>query len=209
MAIKPYCIAVAGGSCSGKTTLVNELSKLLPAGVFQILRQDDYYIDQSSKFDFDGGSVNFDHPDSLELSLLADHLQKLKTGRAIECPSYDFVTHSRRPTTTTIKATPLILVDGTLILHPPILREVFDLRLFVSAPVELRYERRLTRDTQERGRTPDGVFNQFYKQVNPMHEQFVDPSASHADLVIHPESFTQNLNLLLKRLNQQLNARHL
>ena len=198
---KPYLIAVAGGSCSGKTTLVDQVAKSLPSAVYQILRQDDYYIDQSSKFDFDGGSVNFDHPDSLELDLLAQHLVQLKSGNSIASPHYDFVTHSRLKKTTAIGPSPIILVDGTLILHPPNLREVFDLRLFVSAPAELRYQRRLERDTTERGRTTEGVFNQFYRQVNPMHEEFVDPSSVHADIVIHPETFDQGLESLLLQIN--------
>jgi uridine kinase len=174
-------IGLAGGSCSGKTTLTYKLLEELGHDHCQLVLQDNYYIDQSHRFDRDGGSVNFDHPDSLELDLLARQLQLLKNGHNANCPLYDFVTHSRRQDVMPLLPQRFVLVDGTLILHHPATRALLDFKIFIHASEELRYARRLERDTQERGRTADGVYAQFYGQVKPMHDQFVAPSQQFAD----------------------------
>lgn len=177
-------IGVAGGSGSGKTYLARALHQKLGDVISAIIYQDNYYIDQSARFDHDGGSVNFDHPDSLDFDLLAKHLENLKHGHEIEIPVYDFVTHSRQSKTIKQKPQKVILVDGILLLSQPHVRKHFDISIFVDTSEQLRFERRLKRDVEERGRTPQGVKAQFEKQVKPMHDQFVQPSKSHADHVI-------------------------
>lgn len=182
----PHIIGIAGGSGSGKTYFAKALKAELNRGsrVCEIIYQDSYYIDQSAKFDFDGGSVNFDHPSSLDFDLLARHLRALKTGKPIAVPIYDFVTHSRKPETEEVSPLPIILVDGILIFDPPYLREVFDDRIFFETPESLRFQRRLERDVVERGRKEEGVRQQFEKQVKPMHDQFVEPTKVFADTIV-------------------------
>jgi uridine kinase len=181
---KPHIIGVAGGSGSGKTHFAKELQKILGFDHCTILYQDNYYIDQSSKFDGDGGSVNFDHPSSLDFSLLAQGLRELRAGKTIRVPIYDFVTHSRKKETLEGKPTKVILVDGILILHSEEVRAELDEAIFFDTPEELRFQRRLDRDVHERGRTPEGVKRQFELQVRPMHNQFVEPSKNHANTII-------------------------
>lgn len=193
-------IGVAGGSGSGKTYFARALHERLGKKTSAIIYQDNYYIDQSARFDHDGGSVNFDHPDSLDFDLLADHLKMLKLGDSIKIPMYDFVTHSRLEETIAQMPQPVILVDGILLLSQPHVREHFDLSIFVDTPEQLRYERRLERDTKERGRTPDGVKKQFELQVKPMHDLFVQPSMNYADHVISDlEGFDHLLDQMVKK----------
>ncbi|MBY0517236.1 MAG: uridine kinase [Bacteriovoracaceae bacterium] len=177
-------IGVAGGSGSGKTFFADALHKALGSEISTIVYQDNFYIDQSAKFDHDGGSVNFDHPDSLDFPLLAEKLKELKSGHATAVPIYDFATHKRRLETLHVAPRKVIIVDGILIFHPPYLRELFDEMIFFDTPEDLRFERRLKRDVEERGRTPEGVKAQFLRQVKPMHDQFVEPSKSFAGTVV-------------------------
>lgn len=178
-----FILGVAGGSGSGKTYFAQALADALGENA-TIVYQDNFYIDQSHKFDHDGGSVNFDHPDSLELTLLARCLAELKSGKITQIPMYDFVTHSRKTETLTVKPTTIIIVDGILIYHPDYLREQFDEMVFFDTPESLRFERRLERDVVERGRTVEGVKAQFLKQVKPMHDEFVEPSKNFAHTII-------------------------
>lgn len=180
---KTFILGVAGGSGSGKTYFAKELAQALGPHA-TIVYQDNFYIDQSSKFDHDGGSVNFDHPDSLDLRLLAQCLSELKTGSHTKIPVYDFKTHSRQKESLHISATKIVIVDGILIFHPDYLRDQFDEMIFFDTPEELRYSRRLERDVNERGRKPEGVLAQFLKQVKPMHDQFVEPSKQYAHCIV-------------------------
>jgi uridine kinase len=185
--MKPVVVVgIAGGSGSGKTTLALELKKLLGSAA-EVLYQDSYYIDQSHRFDGDGGSVNFDHPESLEFSLLADHLNSLKQRRGVEVPQYDFATHSRLVVTESFEPRDVVIVDGTLLLSQNLICQALDLKVFVDTEEHLRFSRRLERDVRERGRTPEGVHKQFSLQVKPMHDQFVEPSKSQADLLFGGE----------------------
>ena len=197
----PFILGIAGGSGSGKTTYARTLAKDAGEALAAILPQDCYYIDQSHLFDEDGGRVNFDHPSSLDFKLLAEHLQLLKTGAAIDQPHYDFATHKRSPTSTVFPSRPLIIVDGTLILNDLLVRSTLDFAIFVRTAEDVRYGRRLKRDVEERGRTPDGVRKQFLQQVKPMHDQFVEPSSERADLVISGEmDLAEGLEIILKAL---------
>ena len=183
--MKPYIIGVAGGSGSGKTYFANELQKILGDEKCAIIFQDNYYIDQSHRFDGDGGSVNFDHPESLDFKLMAEGLKKIKNGEDIDIPLYDFATHKRLTKTLHCSPKKIILVDGILILDSPDVRAVLDESIFFDTPEELRYDRRLHRDVSERGRTPEGVKKQFDLQVRPMHNQFVQPSKVYAHTIVH------------------------
>ncbi len=181
-------IGVAGGSGSGKTTLAMLLAKHLGPELCEVLAQDSYYIDQSARFDGDGGQVNFDHPSSLDFELLHQQLDALLDGQPIEVPIYDFATHTRKKQTEHFEPKPLVIVDGTLILDAPEVFKRFCVSVFVETREEVRFARRMERDVRERGRTVAGVYLQFTRQVKPMHDQFVEPSKARASLVLSGES---------------------
>lgn len=190
---RPLIIGVAGGSASGKTTFIRRLTHSLGPEKCSAVFQDDYYIDQSHRFDKDGGQVNFDHPSALDFDLLAQHLRQLKTGLAVQTPLYDFKTHRRKPETTLVEPREFVLVDGMLILSQVQVRELFDFSFFIEADRDTRFRRRLKRDVEERGRTPEGVTAQFNTHVQPMHEQFVDPSKEFATVVVVPAQFDREV----------------
>ena len=190
---QPFILGVSGGSGSGKTYFAEALARKLGAESCTIISQDSFYIDQSKRFDHDGGSVNFDHPDAIDFTLLAKSIQSLKRGLKTQIPIYDFVTHSRRVETVPVQPTPVIIVDGILILHSEVVRHEFHDTIFVDTNEDLRYQRRLDRDVRERGRTPEGVRAQFMKQVKPMHDAFVEPSKRHARTVISEDSHFEDV----------------
>lgn len=200
-----FILGVAGGSGSGKTYFAKELQEAIGERA-SIVYQDNFYIDQSKRFDHDGGSVNFDHPDSLDLKLLAKCLSELKNGGSTNIPIYDFVTHSRKEETLKVGPAKIIIVDGILIFHPDYLRSQFDEMIFFDTPEILRFERRMERDVKERGRTVEGVKAQFMKQVKPMHDQFVEPSKLFANTIVkdlgdYHEYFDAYKEKLLNLLN--------
>lgn len=180
-------IGIAGGSGSGKTTFARMLQAHLGEGFSGIIHQDSYYRDLHQFFDHDGGAVNFDHPDSVEFELLVRHLRVLKSGQSIEVPRYDFATHRRLYETTPFPFKPVVLVDGILLFTQSDLRHLFDFSFFIETAEDLRFSRRLYRDVRERGRTEDGVREQFAKHVKPMHDTFVEPSKRFADRIISGE----------------------
>ncbi len=204
MTNKPYIIGVAGGSGSGKTYFARELQRILGDHVCTILYQDNYYIDQSHRFDGDGGSVNFDHPSSLDFELLAFGLSNLKKGESIDVPIYEFATHKRLAKTITCEPKKIILVDGILILDSKVVRAQLDEAVFFDTAEDLRFQRRLERDVNERGRTPEGVKKQFDLQVRPMHDQFVQPSMAHAQTVVKDiGEYSETLSMFVKRLSEK------
>lgn len=179
----PIIVGICGGSCSGKTTLTREIKERLGQEQVATLYQDSYYKDQSRNFKEDGADINFDHPDALEFSLLAKHLDEIKAGRGVDIPEYDFVRHARKPTTTRVLPRPLVLVDGTLILSQKPIRERLDLSVFLDVPEDVRFARRVKRDTTERGRSAEGITKQFENHVKPMHAKFVQPSGGFASFL--------------------------
>lgn len=181
---RPFLLGVAGGSGSGKTFFARALRQALGPSLCEIVYQDNFYHDQSARFDGDGGSVNFDHPDAIDFSLLASCLSSLRSGSPTEIPVYDFVTHSRSSSPLRVEPRPVLIVDGILIFHSPLVRALFDDMVFFDTPEDIRYARRLERDVKERGRKPEGVKAQFLKQVKPMHDQFVEPSKAFATRVV-------------------------
>jgi uridine kinase len=177
-------VGIAGGTGSGKTTFARALRAALPPGSVALIDHDAYYRDLSHLDPAARAAVNFDDPASLESELLASHLDALSEGRSIQKPTYDFAQHVRRTATETVEAAPVILVEGILVLAAPELRSRFDLRLFVDAPTDVRLLRRIRRDIVERGRTIDGIAQQYLGSVRSMHDAFVAPSRSFADLVV-------------------------
>lgn len=201
--VAPYVIGVAGGSGSGKTYFARELQRILGDDHCTIIYQDNYYIDQSHRFDGDGGSVNFDHPDSLDFGLLAQGLSDLKKGLSIKVPLYEFSTHTRKKETIECHPKKIILVDGILILDSSAVRAQLDEAIFFDTPEALRYERRLDRDVNERGRTPEGVKKQFDLQVRPMHDQFVEPSKEYAQTIVKDlGDYREAIEFFTKKLTQ-------
>jgi len=173
-------IGITGGSGSGKTTLARKLFIYFGAKSCALIGQD-YYYDQSAEEDIT--RVNFDHPSAIDFKLLAKHIRDLKAGKEIQVPVYDFVTHSRAKQVELLNPHPLIIIDGTLILSQKIIVEELDLAIFLDVPEDLRFARRLKRDVIERGRTEVGVKNQFYQQVKPMHDEYVQPYKDMADII--------------------------
>ncbi|MCY4644161.1 MAG: uridine kinase [Bacteriovoracales bacterium] len=196
-------IGVAGGSGSGKTTFSKLLAQKLGEDSSFILYQDRYYIDLSEQFDCDGGAVNFDHPSSIDFSLMAVQIQELRLGNSIQVPRYDFVTHSRQEEIDHVKPHGLIIIDGILILSQEIIRRCLDFSIYIDACEEYRFERRLLRDVRERGRSPDGIKRQINTQVKPMHDLFVEPSKNHADFIIENNGNLDELSQKVDRIIHQ------
>jgi uridine kinase len=181
---RPLILGVAGGSGSGKTTVVSQIIRAMEPVPVSLLHHDSYYRDHPDLSDQDRGRLNYDHPDVLETPLLAGHLRELLAGQAVEEPVYDFTTHSRTDETRRIEPNPVVIVDGILILAEPDLRELMDIRVYVETDSDLRFIRRLLRDTQERGRSVESVIRQYQETVRPMHLEFVEPSRRHADVIV-------------------------
>jgi uridine kinase len=181
---RPFALAVAGGSGSGKTSLCRALVGLLGREQCAVLDHDSYYRDLAHLPPQLRAEVNFDHPESLESDLMARHIEDLRAGVAVERPAYDFTTHTRRSATTRIEPRSIILCEGILLLAVPELRTAFDLRVYVDTPPDVRALRRVRRDIVERGRTVESVVHQYLESVRPMHERFVEPARETADLVL-------------------------
>ncbi|MFO7262302.1 MAG: uridine kinase [bacterium] len=181
---QPLVVGIAGGSGSGKTTVVAEIVRAIGADRVTVLHQDSYYRDNSHLPPEERARLNYDHPDAFDTPLLVRHLEALRRGEAVECPVYDFTTHSRRPETEHKPARAVIVVEGILILYEPELRRLMDIRIFVDADADVRLIRRLQRDVAERGRTVESVIRQYVATVRPMHLEFVQPSMRYADVII-------------------------
>ena len=181
---RPLLIAVAGGSGSGKSTLAAALQARLPEGTVRVVIEDAYYGDWGGQPGFDAATFDFDDVSSKDHGLLAEHLLALKAGETVEGPIYCFSTHRRKPETETLSPSPVIVVEGAHLLCTPDLTTIFDLRVFVDTPSDVRFIRRLIRDQRERDRTADSVISQYLATVRPAHERFIQPSRLLADIVI-------------------------
>ena len=182
--MKPIIIAIAGGSASGKTTVVNEILDKLKSVDITLICHDDYYNDQSLLPMEERVKVNYDHPSSLDNELFVTHLKMLINGQAIQKPIYDFVVHNRKQETVEVKPTKVIILEGILVLHDKKIRDLADVKIFVKSDDDIRFIRRLKRDMVERQRTLDSVINQYLSTVKPMYNQFIEPSAKYADIII-------------------------
>lgn len=184
---RPLVIAICGGSGCGKTTLAEWIVRQIADERVQILSEDNYYRDADSIENFDPGTYNFDDASSKDHALLIDHLRRLRAGREIACPSYDFATHRRQAPTVAIAGEGLIVLEGMHVLQNADIRSLVDLSAFLDVPDDIRLARRLLRDMAERGRDARGVLSQYIGTVRPMHKLQVQPSLNHADIVIRDE----------------------
>ncbi|APG67405.1 uridine kinase [Lactobacillus delbrueckii subsp. lactis] len=181
---KPLVIGIAGGSGSGKTTVSKEISKRLPADRVLILTEDAYYNDNSALSMDERKKINYDHPNAYDTDLLIEQLQDLLDGKAIEMPTYNFNILSRAKDTIHVEPADIIILEGILVLASEELRKFMDIKLFVDADDDIRFIRRLQRDTQERGRSIDWIISQYLATVKPSYNQFVEPSKKYADIII-------------------------
>jgi uridine kinase len=177
-------IGVAGGSGSGKTTVVRRIVEALGPDSVSILDHDRYYRDRLDLRLEDRTALNYDHPDSLETDLMVRHVAELKAGRSVEAPLYDFARYVRRTATETVVPRRAVIVEGILIFADAALRAQMDIKVFVDTDDDTRFIRRLQRDVAERGRTMDSVIEQYLGTVKPMHLEFVQPSKRYADVII-------------------------
>ncbi len=180
----PLVIGIAGGTGSGKTTVAKVIIDRVGASHIALLPHDAYYKNLTNLEPAQRAIINFDHPDSLDTSLMVQHIKQLKNHQAIELPVYDFKTHTRTDQTLHIEPQPVILVEGILILAEKTLRDLFDVKIFVDTDADIRFIRRLERDIAERGRTSTSVITQYLATVRPMHLEFVEPSKRYADVII-------------------------
>lgn len=180
----PLVIGIAGGSGSGKTTLAQLIRKQLGIERIAYLPHDAYYKDLTSLPINQRAEVNFDHPDSFDTDLLAQHIRALKENQPIDLPVYDFKIHSRTSQTIRVEPRPVIMVEGILIFADAALRKILDMKIFVDTDADIRFIRRLQRDIVERGRTTDSVVHQYLTTVRPMHLEFVEPSKRYADVIV-------------------------
>ena len=181
---RPLILGIAGGSGSGKSTIAKGILAALPDGAGALLEQDHYYRPQPHLPLEERQRLNFDHPDAIELELLSGHLDLLHAGTAIVRPTYDFTVHDRSPEGLRIEPTPVIVVEGILVLADDRLRARFDIKLFVDTDADIRLMRRIRRDLEQRGRSFAQIRKQYYETVRPMHLAFVEPSRRFADLII-------------------------
>jgi len=177
-------IGIAGGTGSGKTTVVKKIMGSLNANEVALVTQDSYYKDSGHLPLEERQKINFDHPDAIEFDLLTDHVAKLKSGVPVEEPVYSYLTCTRAKETNTIEPRKVIIVEGILILGHQKLRDLFDIKVFVSADADDRLIRVINRDIIERGRTVDVVLERYHQSVKPMHLQFIEPTKRYADLIV-------------------------
>lgn len=177
-------IGIAGGTGSGKTTVVNKIINSLPAGEVAVLPQDSYYKDSSHVPVEERSKINFDEPAAIEWSLLVDHIKQLKDGKSIEMPTYSYLTCTRQAETVTVAPREVVIVEGILVLTDPVLRDMMDVKVFVDADADDRLIRVIARDCVERGRTPMMVLNRYQDVLKPMHEMYIEPSKRYADLIV-------------------------
>jgi uridine kinase len=188
---RPFVIGVAGGTGSGKTTVVKRIMDALGETDVTVLAHDRYYRDHPDLRLEERGGLNYDHPNSLDTDLLVNHVRALREGRTADLPVYDFTRHVRMPHTQPVHPGSAIIVEGILIFADSALRSLMDVKVFVDTDSDIRFIRRLQRDIAERGRTVPSVIDQYMSTVKPMHEEFVEPSKRYADLIVPEGGYNQ------------------
>jgi uridine kinase len=177
-------IGIAGGTGSGKTTVVKKIAKALPPHCAAIVPLDSYYNDTTDMTPEERAAINFDHPDAFDWKLLTEHIKRLKNGEAIEQPTYSYIESNRQKATVHVEPKPVIIIEGIMALHYKKLRDMMDLKIFVDTDSDVRLIRNIRRDVVERGRTVEMVIDRYEKVLKPMHEQFIEPTKKFADLII-------------------------
>ncbi|NLO72076.1 MAG: uridine kinase [Porphyromonadaceae bacterium] len=203
-------IGIAGGTGSGKTTVVKKILERIPSGGVALLPQDSYYWDSSHLPLEERLEINFDHPDSIEWELLIRHIHDLKYGKSIEQPIYSYITCTRAEETNTILPHEVIIVEGILVLGNPKLRKLMDLKIFVDADPDDRLIRVINRDIVERGRSVNKVMERYMHTLKPMHEQFIEPTKRFADLII-PQGGNNHIaiDILTKYIERNLGMKQI
>jgi len=201
----PFLIGVAGGSGSGKTTVAERLAGLFGGTDLALLRLDAYYRDRNDLSFEERVAIDYDHPDAFDWPLLLDHVRRLLDGYEVQAPVYDFATYERLPERQIVHPARIVVVEGILVLYEPELRELFDLRVFVDTDADVRFIRRLIRDTAERERTVESVVEQYLATVRPSHLQFIEPSKRYADVIVpHGGMNEPAIDVLLARVRELL-----
>lgn len=203
-----FIIGIAGGTGSGKTTVVKKLVERLPKGDVVVIPQDSYYKDSSNVPVEERQNINFDHPDAFDWALLEKHLKMLKEGLPIEQPTYSYITCTRQEETIHVEPREVVIVEGIMALCDKKLRNEMDLKIFVDADADDRLIRVIERDVVERGRTAEAVMERYTRIVKPMHLQFIEPCKRYADLIIPQGGHNRAaINILVKFVKQQISEK--
>ncbi len=208
MDYKTTIIGIAGGTGSGKTTVVNKIVETLPPHYVAVVPLDSYYNDTTGLTDEERKAINFDHPDAFDWKLLTKQVDELRNGRAIEQPTYSYILSNRLPETIHVEPKPVIIVEGILALSNRKLRDIMDLKIFVDTDPDERLIRNIQRDTIDRGRTVSMVVDRYLEILKPMHEQFIEPTKRYANIII-PQGGenTKGINILRKYIEGLIQQR--
>jgi uridine kinase len=202
MTIPSFVIGIAGGTGAGKTTVARLVTENVGESVTRI-PLDNYYKDLSHMDFEERAEVNYDHPSAFEWELLRDHLRELLEGRTIQMPQYDFTIHNRKDDRVRVEPTDVIVLEGILALYDESVNDMLDLRLYVETDADVRILRRIERDVIERERDLEGVIDQYLSTVKPMHEQFIEPTKKHADLIIPEGANSVAVELLEEKIHAE------
>jgi uridine kinase len=206
MADEPFLIGIGGGSGAGKSTIATEISRAVDAEL-TLLSLDNYYEDRSDLTVEEREALNFDHPDAIDWDRLVDDLGALARGETVRIPQYDFERHTRTQSTESVDPEPIVVLEGIFALFHEEIVDQLDLAIYVETDADVRVLRRLQRDVEERGRTVDGVIDQYLSTVKPMHEQFVAPTKGDADIVIPEGTNPAAIDLLQEKATQEIESR--
>tara|TARA_Y100001968_G_C19065380_1_gene575738 strand:- start:45 stop:659 length:615 start_codon:yes stop_codon:yes gene_type:complete len=203
--MKPKFLGICGGTGSGKTYLANKILEIWGQDNVVIINQDSYYKDLAHMDYKNRIKQNFDHPDSIDIELLSSHLKKVMMGNKIKVPVYDFSNHIRLNKTESIQNCRIIIIEGIFALYYHQLRKLYTIKIFMDTSEKLRFQRRIERDTKERGRTLESVESQYYSSVKPMHKKFIEPSKLYADIIINGNNdIKNNIELIAPKINSIL-----
>ena len=208
---KPIVIGIAGGTCSGKSSIANiMIEEFRYTKSINIIKEDDYYKDQSSLSMEERAKTNYDHPLAFDFDLMLEHIRKLINGESIEKPTYDYTVHNRSEVTEIVHPSDVLIIEGLFALYTPEIRDLEDIKIFVDTPADVRFIRRLKRDVKERARTVENITDQYLTTVKTMHDQFIEPTKQYADIIIpQGKSNTVAIDLLKVKINSILNDKML
>lgn len=206
---KPVVIGIAGGTCSGKSSIANILIEAFRyTKSINIIKEDDYYKDQSHLPMEERVKTNYDHPLAFDFDLMTEHIKKLINGESIEKPTYDYTVHNRSDKTEIVHPSDVLIIEGLFALYNKEIRDIEDIKIFVDTPADVRFIRRLKRDVAERARTVDNITEQYLTTVKPMHDQFLEPTKQYADIIIpQGKSNTVAIDLLKTKINSIFNEK--
>ena len=203
--MKPIIIAISGGSGSGKTYLAQAIAKQYPKEKVLIINQDSYYKNLYPISFEERKKQNFDHPSAIDIKLIEENLSAFCKGDKAQIPQYNFKTHLRKKKTKSVISKKIIIIEGILILHYTELRKFYTIKIYIDTPKEICFSRRLERDMKERGRSQESITKQYYSTVEPMYNQFIEPSKIYADLIIKgTKDNSENIKLIKSKINSIL-----